>query len=60
MSIVARMAEVAGASELLDITGAHIDSTVYIGDAGLGAGGGRRRLAGSQVDLVGCERSRTM
>ena len=35
MSIVARMAEVAGAGELLDITGAHIDSTVYIGDAGL-------------------------
>ena len=35
MSIVARMAEVAGATELLHITGAHIDSTVYIGDAGL-------------------------
>jgi hypothetical protein len=35
MSIVARMADVAGAAELLDITGAHIDSTVYIGDAGL-------------------------
>ena len=35
MSIVARMAEVAGARELLDITNAHIDSTVYIGDAGL-------------------------
>lgn len=35
MSIVARMAEVAGATELLDITGAHIDSTVYIGEAGL-------------------------
>lgn len=35
MSIIARMAEVAGADELLDITGAHIDSTVYIGDAGL-------------------------
>lgn len=35
MSIVARMAEVAGASELLDISGAHIDSTVYIGEAGL-------------------------
>jgi predicted aconitase len=35
MSIVARMAEVAGANELLDITGAHIDSTVYIGEAGL-------------------------
>jgi predicted aconitase len=35
MRIVARMAEVAGAKQLLDITGAHIDSTVYIGDAGL-------------------------
>lgn len=35
MSIVARMAEVAGAEELLDISGAHIDSTVYIGEAGL-------------------------
>jgi cis-L-3-hydroxyproline dehydratase len=35
MRIVARMAEVAGAKELLDITGAHIDSTVYIGEAGL-------------------------
>ena len=35
MSILVRMAEVAGAQELLDISGAHIDSTVYIGDAGL-------------------------
>ncbi len=35
MSIVARMADVTGATELLDITGAHIDSTVYIGEAGL-------------------------
>src|SRR5512143_3709246 len=35
MSIVVRLAEVAGASRLLDITGAHIDSTVYIGEAGL-------------------------
>src|SRR5678815_1165632 len=35
ISIVARMAEVAGANELLDISGAHIDSTVYIGEAGL-------------------------
>ena len=35
MVILTRMAEVAGAKELLDITGAHIDSTVYIGDAGL-------------------------
>lgn len=35
MSILVRMADVAGADELLDISGAHIDSTVYIGDAGL-------------------------
>ncbi|HAV76422.1 MAG TPA: aconitase subunit 1 [Anaerolineae bacterium] len=35
MSILVRMAEITGAKELLDITGAHIDSTVYIGDAGL-------------------------
>ena len=35
MSILVRMAEVSGAKELLNITGAHIDSTVYIGDAGL-------------------------
>jgi predicted aconitase len=35
MSIVARLAEVAGAPELLDISAAHIDSTVYIGEAGL-------------------------
>ena len=35
MSIVAQMAEVQGAGELLDITQAHIDATVYVGDAGL-------------------------
>jgi predicted aconitase len=35
MSILTRMAQVAGAKELLDISGAHIDSTVYIGEAGL-------------------------
>jgi predicted aconitase len=35
MSILVRMAEVSGAEELLDIEGAHIDSTIYIGDAGL-------------------------
>jgi hypothetical protein len=35
MSILVRMAEVAGAQELLDISGAHIDSTIYVGDAGL-------------------------
>lgn len=35
MRILARMAEVYGADELLDITGAHIDSTVYIGEGGM-------------------------
>ncbi len=35
MSILVRMAEIYGASELMDITGAHIDSTVYIGEAGM-------------------------
>lgn len=35
MSIVIRMAEIFGAPELMDITGAHIDSTIYIGEAGL-------------------------
>jgi len=35
MSILVRMAEVSGAKELIDIVGAHIDSTIYIGDAGL-------------------------
>ncbi len=35
LSILVRMAEVYGASELLDISAAHIDSTIYIGEAGL-------------------------
>lgn len=35
MRIVVRMAQVSLARELLDITGAHIDSTVYVGEAGL-------------------------
>lgn len=35
MSIVVQMAHIYGASHLLDIAGAHIDSTVYIGAAGL-------------------------
>ncbi len=35
MTILTRMAPVYGASALMDITGAHIDSTIYIGDAGL-------------------------
>jgi predicted aconitase len=35
MSILVRMAEVVGAREMLDITQAHIDATIYVGDAGL-------------------------
>ncbi len=35
LEILVRMAEVYSANELLDISGAHIDSTIYIGDAGL-------------------------
>ena len=35
MSILVRMAQVWGACDLLNISGAHIDSTIYIGAAGL-------------------------
>src|SRR5450432_4011107 len=35
MSIIVRMAEIEGATELLDISQAHIDSTIYMGEAGL-------------------------
>jgi cis-L-3-hydroxyproline dehydratase len=35
MSILVRMAEVYGARELMDISHAHIDSTIYLGDATL-------------------------
>ena len=35
MSILVRMAEVYGAAELMDISQAHIDSTIYLGDATL-------------------------
>lgn len=35
MSIVVRMADVYGARELMDISQAHIDSTLYLGDATL-------------------------
>lgn len=35
MSILVRMAEVYGAGELMDISQAHIDSTIYLGDATL-------------------------
>ncbi len=35
MSILVQMAEIFDAAELMDITAAHIDSTIYIGEAGL-------------------------
>jgi cis-L-3-hydroxyproline dehydratase len=35
MSIVARMADVYGATELMDISHAHVDSTIYLGEATL-------------------------
>ena len=35
MRILAHMAEVRGAAAMLDIEAAHIDSTIYVGDAGL-------------------------
>ena len=35
MSILVQMANVYGAPELMDISAAHIDSTIYIGKAGL-------------------------
>jgi cis-L-3-hydroxyproline dehydratase len=35
MSIILQMAEVYGARELMSISAAHIDSTIYIGEAGL-------------------------
>ncbi len=34
-SILVRMADVVGAREMIDITRAHIDATIYVGDAGL-------------------------
>ena len=35
MSILVRMADVYRAERMLDITGAHVDSTIYVGDAGV-------------------------
>lgn len=49
MSIVVRMAKVFAAPRLLPITAAHIDSTVYIGEAGLEFA---ERLAGLGAKVV--------
>src|SRR3972149_1546237 len=48
MRIIVRMAEVIGAERLMDISQAHIDSTIYLGEAGLEFA---ERLAGYQVKV---------
>jgi len=48
MRIIVRMAEVLGAEGLMDISQAHIDSTIYLGEAGLEFA---ERLAGYQVKV---------
>jgi hypothetical protein len=62
MRILVRMADAAGASRMIDVTGAHIDSCLYHGEAGLdfaerlSAGGGRvvvpTTLNVSSLDLL--------
>lgn len=49
MSIIVRMAEVYGAEHLMDISAAHIDSTIYMGDATLEFA---ERLAGLGAKVV--------
>jgi predicted aconitase len=49
MSIIVRMAEVVNASHLMDITAAHIDSTLYMGEATLEFA---ERLAGMGAKVV--------
>ncbi len=49
MAILVRMAEVYGAGEMMDITQAHIDSTIYVGEAGLEFA---ERLAGLGAKVV--------
>ena len=53
MRILARMAEVRGADSMLDIEAAHIDSTIYVGDAGLEFA---ERLAGLGARVRGLRR----
>src|SRR3990172_8865278 len=48
MRIIVRMAEVLGAEGLMDISQAHIDSTIYLGEAGLEFA---ERLAGYNVKV---------
>ncbi len=60
MQVVARMAKVRRAPRLLDIEGAHIDSTIYVGDAGLEfaerlAGLGARVAVPSTLNVSGVD-----
>jgi predicted aconitase len=60
MSIIIRMAEVLGAPALLDITQAHIDSSIYMGEAGLEfaeklAGLGARVTVPSTLNVSGVD-----
>ncbi len=60
MSILVRMAEVVGAPELLDITGAHIDSSLYQGPATLEfaerlADGGARVQVPTTLNVAGVD-----
>ena len=60
MRILVRMAEVRGAKAMLDIEGAHIDSTIYVGDAGLEfaerlAGLGARVAVPSTLNVSGLD-----
>ena len=60
MSIVVRMADVFGAPELMDISAAHIDSTIYIGEAGLEfaerlAGMGARTVVPTTLNVSGLD-----
>jgi hypothetical protein len=61
MSIIVRMAEACGgASALMDITAAHIDSTIYIGEAGLEfaerlAGWGARVTVPTSLNVSGLD-----
>jgi predicted aconitase/predicted aconitase with swiveling domain len=60
MSILVQMADVYGAESLLDISAAHIDSTIYIGEAGLEyaerlAGLGARVSVPASVNVSGVD-----
>ncbi len=60
MRVLLRIAEVRGAKRLLDIEAAHIDSTIYVGDAGLEfaerlAGLGARVAVPSTLNVSGVD-----